>query len=301
MRLSGSVLRRSQVNKWSDVVKKEFMFAMLVAGLMIGSLSAFAQNSVSAPQGQPTLPAVQRGADPTIPPSIALSPAVVMARGTFGQGLTQTLTLSNKTGTEFAFEMEANDVLVKDGKRVFVAPGETEHSIAATAIFSQKLVVVRPNTSVNVDVRLTIPAATPIRAVVAVFKGTNRIQTSGSTVGMTASLGALITFNLTENVKLEPEEVRVTPATETANLTISQWIANAGTEPVLPEGLAVVLNAKGSLVGKSPFESKRLLPGERLEFTAEYPDQLPPGEYKAMCSFQFEGKTLTRDTGFKIP
>jgi hypothetical protein len=224
-----------------------------------------------------------------------------MARGTFGQGLTQTLTLSNKTGTEFAFEMEANDVLVKDGKRVFVAPGETEHSIAATAIFSQKLVVVRPNTSVNVDVRLTIPAATPIRAVVAVFKGTNRIQTSGSTVGMTASLGALITFNLTENVKLEPEEVRVTPATETANLTISQWIANAGTEPVLPEGLAVVLNAKGSLVGKSPFESKRLLPGERLEFTAEYPDQLPPGEYKAMCSFQFEGKTLTRDTGFKIP
>ena len=274
------------------------MFPTLVAGLVIASLSAFAQNSVPTPQA---LPAVQKGSDPAIPPSIALSPAVVMARGTFGQGLTQTLTLSNKTGTEFAFEMEANDVLVKEGKRVFVPAGETEHSIAATAIFSQKLIVVKPNTSVNVDVRLTIPAETPIRAVVAVFKGTNRIQSSSSTVGMTASLGALITFNLTPNIKLEPEEVRVTPATDTANLTISQWIANAGTEPVLPEGLAVVLNAKGNLVGRSPFESKRLLPGERLEFTAEYPDQLPPGEYKAMCSFQFEGKTLTRDTGFKIP
>ncbi len=280
-------------------MKKIFELPMLVAILAMGVLSAFAQNP--APQGQPATPIVQSGADSSIPPSIALSPAVVMARGSFGQGLTQTLTLSNKTGTEFAFEMEANDVLVKDGKRIFVPAGETAHSIAATAIFSQKVVVVKPNTSVSVDVRLTIPAETPIRAIVAVFKGTNKIQTSGSTVGMTASLGALITFNLTPNVLLEPEAVRVIPATDTANLTISQWIANIGTEPVLPEGLAAVLNSKGGLVGKSPFESKRLLPGERLEFTAEYSDQLPPGEYKAMCSFQFEGKTLTSDAGFKVP
>jgi hypothetical protein len=282
-------------------VKKTFKLPMLVAGMALGALSAFAQNPAPAPQSPATTSVVQSGADSSIPPSIALSPAVVMARGSFGQGLTQTLTLSNKTGTEFAFEMEANDVVVKDGKRTFIPAGETEHSIAATAIFSQKLVVVKPNTSVNVDVRLTIPAETPIRAVVAVFKGTNRIQTSGSTVGMTASLGALITFNLTPNVKLEPEAVRVIPASDTANLTISQWIANVGTEPVLPEGLAAVLNSKGGLVGKSPFESKRLLPGERLEFTAEYSDQLPPGEYKAMCSFQFEGKTLTSDAGFKVP
>ena len=67
------------------------------------------------------------------------------------------------------------------------------------------------------------------------------------------------------------------------------------------EAGTVVLNAKGNLVGRSPFESKRLLPGERLEFTAEYPDQLPPGEYKAMCSFQFEGKTLTSEGNFEVP
>src|SRR5205085_5022637 len=131
--------------------------------------------------------------------------------------------------------MEAQDVVIKDGKRTFVPAGETERSIASSAVFSQKSLIVKPNSSVSVEVRLTIPAETPIRAVVAMFKGTNRIQSSSSSVGMTASLGALITFNLTPNIKLEPEEVRVTPATDTANLTISQWIANAGTEPVLPE------------------------------------------------------------------
>jgi hypothetical protein len=224
-----------------------------------------------------------------------------MARGSYGQGLTQTLTMTNNTGVEFAFEMQAEDVVIRDGKRVFVPAGEAENSIAATAVFSQKQVIAKPYSPVSVDVRLTIPAATKIRAVVAMFRGTNKLATSSSAVGMTASLGALITFNLTDNVKLDPEAVHVVPATETSNLTISQWVTNIGTEPVLPDGMAVLLNGKGNLVSKVPLQPQRLLPGERLEFSAEYPDQLQPGDYKAMCTLQFEGKTLTSDAAFKVP
>jgi hypothetical protein len=235
-----------------------------------------------------------------LPPSISLSPSVVMTKGSYGQGLTQTLTLTNSTGVEFAFEMEAQDVVIRDGKRVFVAAGETENSIAATAVFSQKLVIAKPYSSASVDVRLTLPPQTRIRAVVAIFRGTNKLPTSSSAVGMTASLGTLITFNLSDNVKLEPEVVRIVPATETSNLTVAQWITNTGTEPVLADGMAVFLKASGSLVGKVPLPQQRLLPGERLEFTAEYPEQLQPGDYKAMCSLQFEGKALTSDAAFKI-
>lgn len=224
-----------------------------------------------------------------------------MARGSYGQGLTQTLTLTNNTGVEFAFEMEAQDVVVREGKRVFVPAGETENSIASSAVFSQKQVIVKPYSPVSVDVRLTIPAQTSIRAVAAIFRGTNKLPTSNSAVGMTASLGALITFNLSDNVRLESEAVHIVPATETSNMTISQWISNVGTEPVLPDGMAVVLNAKGNLVTKIPLQPQRLLPGERLEFSAEYPDQLQPGDYKAMCTLQFEGKTLTSDAAFKVP
>ena len=233
-------------------------------------------------------------------PSISLSPAVVMARGAFGQGLTQTLTLTNQTARDFAFEMVAEDVLIKDGKRVYVAAGEAPNSIAATAVFTQKTVLVKPFSSASVDVRLTLPARTDIRAVVAMFRGTDKIPTSSGAVGMTASLGALITFNLTDNVKLQPEAVRVTPATDTANMKIAQWISNAGTEPTLPEGAAAILNEKGSLAGKATFDPQRLLPGERLEFVAEYPDQLPGGTYRALCSFQYEGQTLTSDATFKV-
>ena len=269
------------------------VIAVLMAGL------AAAQNPQAADQAPNPGTAALKGQS-GLPPSISLSPAVVMARGSYGQGLTQTLTLSNNTSAEFAFALEAQDVLVHEGKRVYVAAGETPNGIAISAVFSQKEVVVKPFSSASVDVRFTIPAETNIRAIVALFRGTNRLPTSSSTVGMTASLGALITFNLTDNIKLEPEAVRIAPATETSNLTISEWVKNVGTEPVVPDGLAVVLNAKGSLVSKMPFQQQRLLPGERLEFTAEYPDQLQAGEYKAMCTFQFEGRTLTNDAAFKM-
>ena len=234
-------------------------------------------------------------------PSIALSPAVIMGRGSFGQGLTQTLTLSNNTGADLGFELLAEDMIVKEGKRVYVPAGELPESIAANAVFSQKRVLVKAHTAASVDVRLTIPPKTDIRAVVAIFRGTDVLPTSNGTVGMTASLSALITFNLTDNVKLQPEPAHVSPASESANMNISQWIANSGSEPVLPEGTAAVLNEKGSLVGKATFAQQRLLPGERLQFVAEFPDQLPPGSYRALCSFQFEGKSQTSTVDFKLP
>jgi hypothetical protein len=247
---------------------------------------------------QPSVP--MQGAQ-SAPPSISLSPAVVMAKGNPGQGLTQTLTLTNQTGREFAFELIAEDVVIKDGKRVFVPAGETPDGIAATAVFSQKMVLVKAFSSASADIRVTLPAHTNVRAVVAMFRGTDKLPTSTGAVGMTASLGTLITFNLTENIKLEQEVAHVTPASASANMTITQFIANKGTEPVLPEGAAAVLDAKGALVGKAIFSPQRLLPGERVEFVADYPDQLQPGDYRVLCSFQFEGKTLTNSTDFKVP
>jgi hypothetical protein len=275
-------------------------FALSLLALVISFAGLLhAQTVPSKPAGTQQSSLVMREPDAG-KPSISLSPAVIMAKGSFGQGLTQTLTMSNQTGMDFAFELVAEDVIVKDGQRTYVAAGETPGSIAATAVFSQKTVIVKANTSVSVDVHLTIPPKTEIRAVVAMFRGTDKLPTSSGSVGMTASLGTLITFNLSENVRLEPEAVHVAPATSSTNTMITQFIANKGSEPALPEGAAAILNQKGSLVGRATFAPQRLLPGERLEFTAEYPEQLQPGAYRVLCSFQFEGKTLTSAGGFQV-
>jgi hypothetical protein len=276
----------------SKALKGRAVRALLLCSSMLGCAASLSAQ-VAPPLARPTPEAAK--------PSISLSPAVIMAKGNFGQELTQTLTLTNQSGLDLAFDLVAEDVVIKEGKRVFVPAGETPNSIAATAVFSQKTVMIKAFSSGTVDVRLTIPAETNIRAIVAMFRGTDKIPTSSSAVGMTASLGTLITFNLTDRMKLQPETVRVNSATDTANMSIAQWIANNGDEPALPEGTAAILNAGGSLVGKATFPAQRLLPGERLEFSAEYPAELAPGKYRVLCSYQFDGKTLTSEGSFEVP
>jgi len=234
-------------------------------------------------------------------PTLSLSPAVIEARGTFGQSLVQSLTLSNQTPADFPFEMIANDVIVKDGKREFAPMGETPHSVAASAVFSESRGVVKANSVRQVEIRLTIPPETDVRAVVAIFHGITDLSGGENAVGITASLGTLITFQLGEPVKVEAGPLRVSPATSTSNTSASVWLRNPGNEPIVPEGVAAFLNEKGALVGKGKFPAQRLLPGERLEYVAEYPGSLAPGTYRVLCSFRYERQDFTTETTLNVP
>jgi hypothetical protein len=245
-------------------------------------------------------PSPRSSAVPPARSSVSLAPAIVMVRCKFSQSYTQMLTLINQTQREFVFEMVAQDVVVRDGKRVFVPAGETARSIAATAVFSQKQVVVKPGQSASVGVTFTVPPETSLRAAVALFRGLNKVA-SGGPVMMTASLGALFTFTVSENFQIEGSPLAVTAQSATANLGISQVLTNTGSEPVIAGGMAALLNETGTLVGKASFEEQRLLPGERLPFRAEYPAELKTGRYRVFASFQYEEKVITNSRDFTVP
>lgn len=232
--------------------------------------------------------------------SLSLTPAVIMAKGNFGQSLTQKLTINNQTPNIFHFEMMAEDIVVRDGKRIFMPAGEAENSVAATAVFSPKDIVAPPNTSASVTVTITIPQNTQIRAIAAVFKATSSVNPQNGSVGLVASMGTLITFNLSSNVAISADAVQVNLPTETTNLNFVQELTNTGTEPVIPKGVVAILNAENRLVGKGSFTVQRLLPGEKLEYKAEFTDQLKPGAYHALCTFQYEGQTETKPVDFTI-
>src|SRR2546425_7579099 len=105
-------------------VPRSLGVCIMLLGFALANLAA-----QTAPAQQPAnAPAPPPQDSVTAPPSISLSPAVIMAKGAFGQGLTQELTLTNQTGRDFAFELLAEDVVIKDGKRVFVPAGETANS-----------------------------------------------------------------------------------------------------------------------------------------------------------------------------
>ena len=234
---------------------------------------------------------------------ISLSPSVVTLSGQPGQAHKQTLRLTNHTTRELVFKLEAQDVVAEAGQRTFAAAGERPGSIAATAVFSPKEIVIAPGAVGAADVTVTMPAGSPIRGVAAIFRGQTVVGNQRG-VAMTASLGSLITFTLSGDTRIEAATPEVTEQTETSNLALVEWVTNVGAEPVVASGAAALLNDAGALVGKVPVEAQRLMPGERLAFKAEYPALLAPGRYRAILSLEYDDharNVLTRTAEFAVP
>lgn len=234
---------------------------------------------------------------------ISLSPSVVMLSGQPGQAHRQRLRLTNHTSRELAFRLEAQDVVAQQGRRTFIAAGERAGSIAATAVFSPKEIVIPPGAVGSADITVTLPPGSTVRAVAAIFRG-RTIVGSQNGVAMTASLGALITFTLSDDVRLAGDAPDVSEQSDASNLAVTEWVTNVGTEPVVASGAAAFLSETGSLVGKVAIEPQRFMPGERLAFKAEYPALLAPGRYRAVLSLEYDDharKVLTRTAEFAVP
>jgi hypothetical protein len=191
-------------------------------------------------------------------------------------------------------------VLVREGKRSYSPAGQIANGIASSSVVSPASVVVKAGEEASVQVTLTIPPETGQRAVVTFFRG-GVVPARNGAIALAASLGTLITFNVSSDYRLEAGPVQASRQIPSANVILSEELRNRGSEPVMPKGVIVILNESGKRMAKAPFSPQRLLPGERLIFAATNPAQLAPGHYRTLSSFEFEGKVLTSAGEFTIP
>jgi hypothetical protein len=119
-------------------------------------------------------------------------------------------------------------------------------------------------------------------------------------LAMTASLGALVTFTVSNDFHLQNQPLQVSVDTDAKMITFRQQVKNTGTDPVVPAGVIALTNERGALVARLPVASQRLLPGESLEFTAEHPGLPKTGKYKAMLLMQHESALFTNAAEFTI-
>jgi hypothetical protein len=233
------------------------------------------------------------------PRGISLVPAVVMLAGEHGQSHRQQLQLTNHTAGELTFEMVAEDIVTEDGARVFVKAGDRADSIAATAVFSPRTVTIPPGGTGVSDVVLTVPPGTAVRAVAAIFRG-QAVPGPHPGVSITASLGSLITFSLSGGARLEAEDPEVQPQTDSQNLAVGKWVTNVGSEPVVAGGTVALLDTAGALVARLVIEPQRLLPGERLFFSAPAAELLDAGRYRALVSLEHDRTVVNRTVDFVV-
>ena len=230
--------------------------------------------------------------------ALTLSPAVVTLRGIYGQSTTQRVSMTNGTSQLFVCDIVVQDVIVRDGKRLFVSAGQSAGSIAATAVISPRSLSIRPGQTASVTVTVTIPQETSGRAVVVLLRGKNQMMLKG--VPMVASLGSLMTFALSNDVSMATTAMRVTPPTATAMASVAQTCTNSGREPFVARGVVAILDSRGALVGKSVIEPKRLLPRETMELRSDYAGDLAPGRYRVMLTLGYEGQSLVRSAEMDV-
>jgi len=231
--------------------------------------------------------------------SISLRPAVVPLKGELGQSVTQTLTLQNDSTVPLEFEIIAQDVVVRDGKRVFVEAGQLPGSVAASAVINPTRVRAEPGQSASAQVMFTLPPDMKHRAVVATFKGVTALD-SGAGPKATTSLSALFTFKVSEQVSLVGR-LDARPPSGSSNATFASTLTNDGTEPVVPTGALAVMDSQGRMVGRASFSSRRFLPGESDTLIAEYAADLDSGSYRAIATFDIDGKPLTLIAPLLVP
>lgn len=246
-----------------------------------------------------TRPKIAEGKVTERPSSIALTPAVVMVKAKPGQTFSQELTLWNNTSQELAFQMEARDVVVRDGKRVFVPAGEVEGSIARYAVFSERNPIARPGASTTTTVTVTIPDSAGPRAIACIFMG-KTIMGTRNAVAMTGSLGALVTFTMADDFRVQSQPLHVSVDADAQSITFRQSLTNAGSDPVVPKGVLAVTNENGSLVARLLLSGQRLLPGETMEFTAEHAGLLKSGKYHVVSLMENESAFFSNSAEFTI-
>ena len=219
--------------EFKKIVRVSLWFVPLVLAQIGGSLA-----------GQTAETSAARG-------GISLSPSVVMLSGQPGQAHRQTLRLTNHTSRELAFTLEAQDVIADEGQRTFIAAGDRPGSIAATAVFSPKELVIAPGAVGTADVTITMPPGSSIRGVAAIFRGQTVVGTQRG-VAMTASLGSLITFSISGDTRIEAGVPDVSGQTDTSNLAVTEWVTNVGAEPVVAGGAAALLERSGNARRQGP-------------------------------------------------
>ena len=158
---------------------------------------------------------------------------------------------------------------------MFLPAGERLDSIAATAVFTPREIVIPPGSVGSADVILTVPPQTAVRAVAAIFRGHTPVNPRVG-MAMTASLGCLITFTLSDDARLEASQPEVAAQTDSANLFVGKWVTNVGSELLTPSGAVALLNDAGILVGDAGGNAECVLPGE-VAIGAEIPYASAPG------------------------
>lgn len=154
--------------------------------------------------------------------TLNLSPTMAVVQVESGGDASSQFLLTNNTKSELTFEIEALDMVVREGKSVFVSPGASSNSIAATAVLSQKYLNSKPGEKTSLTVTFSIHPQTGSRGVLILLKGTDKATFGGNTT-LTPTLGAFVAVVEAVDKGSSASGVEPGPLSKPSDYAIMQW------------------------------------------------------------------------------
>lgn len=244
--------------------------------------------------------------------SYSVSPLVIDRELEKRDSITETITLKNTSGQLVRIFPTVNEVSVEEGGTVetFVEPSMIEDkaaSITSWIEISRGRIELKPNETKEVTLTIRVNpevAAGEYHAFIGFPEGANRPEAekvvyTGSSPGTVVRIGVdkvqneflrLTSFKTERFVKSENE----------GKVTIG--LTNTGDGDVIPSGEVIFYDKRGVEVGATAINEEAVViqRGSELTLTADIPDSLSMGKYKAFLSLEY-GKTIKtsiNDTAF---
>ncbi|GAJ11615.1 unnamed protein product, partial [marine sediment metagenome] len=198
--------------------------------------------------------------------------------------------------------------LKKDGSIEFFRAGTWKRSAAGWIKIDPFELVMKPEETKEVKVKLTIPGdvsggyyaaimvelvpEVPPEAVMGVIR----------TWRMASILELTITGWQTHRAKISISELKVEPSPEDGGLTFTTTIENKGNVHARGEGSLAITTREGRRLAELPLKAGRgtIFPESMRDFKAVLETELPPGEYFADATFRYGNKRARAKISFPV-
>lgn len=214
-----------------------------------------------------------------------------------GEVINGTITVENPTSEITEVKVYVEDFLYVspyDGSKEFFAPGTIGYSCAKWINFSPQKIILPPFAKRRVNYTIKVPLQVRGGYYAVMFFETSlggEEEKEGVNVVIRGRIGTLFFLETKDSRKeAEIEDIKVEKD------TIKGKFSNKGNVAIIAKGNFYIMDTRGMVVDRGRLREFYLFPEDKGEFCLKIGENIPPGRYTIVCSFDLgEGDILVRE------
>jgi hypothetical protein len=239
---------------------------------------------------------------------ITISPATQILETEPGVAKTFTVKVLNDSKDKATMECYMSDMEIdKKGNKIFKPVGTTGQSVAKyITIAEPSKFILGPQESREVVLTANIPkGVVGGNKAIAFFQAKpveDKVQGKKLIMSVRAGTTILQETKGTVDIRSKIKSADIIPPASGNPLTVKVKVKNEGNTYLMSTGIVTILGPKDSFVGSVELDKALIFPGKEAELEGQLTtvDEVEPGTYHALITYQYRDKSISIDRVFTI-